>query len=360
MKLDIYHKYFNTVISIVFFFCIAKVLAQQEICYGSKMRYSVDTLENSGKGSLGSIYYWHVQETDFKGTILNYLPDRTNDVIVNWGDTPPGMYHLIVNETDTNGCIGISQNLVIDILKLPFSNLSTKFVCIDPLTKELVSPAILDTKLAPNEYSFDWQFKGITIGNSSSIKAFDTGNYSVKMQDLKTKCEAIYPVNVELSSSSVATIKVDNFFEDNQSIVIRVINGIGNYEYSIDGISFQENSSFSVTKGGLYSVFIRDKNGCPNETLQVHIVTYPKFFTPNNDGYNDVWKIDGLVPEMKPIISILDRYGKLIKVIHIEDVGWDGSFNGLNLPSDDYWFTIEYNNLEDTSAIFKSHFALIR
>jgi hypothetical protein len=48
-------------------------------------------------------------------------------------------------------------------------------------------------------------------------------------------------VNVGLSSSSVSKIEVDNFFEDNQSIVISVINGIGDYEYSIDGISFQDN-----------------------------------------------------------------------------------------------------------------------
>jgi gliding motility-associated-like protein len=113
----------------------------------------------------------------------------------------------------------------------------------------------------------------------------------------------------------------------------------------------------------IFTVVIRDKNGCSNETLQAHILTYPKFFTPNNDGIMMaimIWEIVGLVPEMQSILSILDIYDKLIKVIRLEDVGWYSTFNGFNLSSDDYWSTIEYTNLENASAIFKSHFALIR
>lgn len=359
-KINIKLNHFYKVIFIPLFFYGFCLFAQQKICYGSTLRYSVDEFENLGKGSLGSTYHWSVQETSFKGAISNYLSDRTNDVYVNWGNTSPGTYHLVVNETDAKGCVGLSQKIEVVVLALPFTNLSKEFVCVNPLTKELVSPAVLDTKLVSSEYSFDWQFNGITIGKNSSIEVFETGSYSVEIQDLKTKCKAIYPVSVELSSTSVSKIKVDNFFEDYQSIVVTVLNGIGNYEFSIDGITFQESPTFEVTKGGIYTVSIRDKNGCSNEILQTHIVTYPKFFTPNNDGHNDVWKIDGLIPEMKPIISVLDRYGKLIKVIRIGDMGWDGVFNGVNLPSDDYWFIIEYTTTEGISTIFKSHFSLIR
>lgn len=352
---------FQKVFFVILFFLSSIVIAQQKVCFGATMRYSVDSFENSGKGSSGSTYHWSVQEISFKGKISRFLPDRTNDVVINWSNSPPGIYNLIVNEIDSNGCVGLNQHLRVDILTLPPSNLSKQFICINPLTKEIVSPVILDTNLDTSEYSFNWQFKDNNKGNTSSIKVFDAGNYSVEIQDLNTKCIATYDVNVELSSTSISKIKVDNFFEDNQSIVISVINGIGDYEYSIDeGFSFQESPVFNVFKGGVYSVVIRDKNGCSNETLQAHVITYPKFFSPNNDGHNDIWKIDGLTAEMKPIISIFDRYGKLIKVIHLEDIGWDGTFNGLNLPSNDYWFTIVYNNLEGISVVFKSHFALIR
>lgn len=86
----------------------------------------------------------------------------------------------------------------------------------------------------------------------------------------------------------IPKIKVYNFFVDNPSIGITVINMIGNCEYSIYGSNIQESPSFNVTKGVIFTVVIRDKNGCSNVTFQAHIVTYPKFFTPNNDGYNDM------------------------------------------------------------------------
>ena len=177
------------------------MMAQQDICYGSTMRYSVDSFENLGKGSVGSTYHWSVEETNFKGVISNYLPDRTNDVMINWGNTSPGTYTLIVNEIDETGCISLSQTLKIDILALPPSYLSKQFVCINPLTKEIVSPAVLDTKLNESDYSFNWKFNGNPISTTSRIEAFELGSYFVEINDLKTGCKVNYEVNVELSSS---------------------------------------------------------------------------------------------------------------------------------------------------------------
>ena len=43
-------------------------------------------------------------------------------------------------------------------------------------------------------------------------------------------------------------------------------------------------------------------------------------------------------------ISIFDRYGKLLKELFANDLGWDGSFNGAEVPSDDYWFKANFDN----------------
>jgi hypothetical protein len=42
---------------------------------------------------------------------------------------------------------------------------------------------------------------------------------------------------------------------------------------------------------GAYTVYVRDKNGCGIVTDKVYLLMYPKFFTPNGDGYNDTWSI---------------------------------------------------------------------
>ena len=83
------------------------------------------------------------------------------------------------------------------------------------------------------------------------------------------------------------------------------------------------------------------------------------FFTPNGDGYNDFWKIQGINATFnnKSKVQIFDRFGRLLSEIpSSESNGWDGVFNGQTLPADDYWYTL---TLED-GRVAKGHFALKR
>lgn len=88
-------------------------------------------------------------------------------------------------------------------------------------------------------------------------------------------------------------------------------------------------------------------------------IIIPQFFTPNNDGYHDVWNI----PEQPFItvknIKIFDRYGKLLKDIVDNSKGWDGTYNGQALPSADYWYVLTYYE-SDLLKERKGHFALKR
>lgn len=55
-------------------------------------------------------------------------------------------------------------------------------------------------------------------------------------------------------------------------------------------------------------------------------------------------------------ISIFDRYGKLLKQMDQNSLGWNGQFNGQPLPADDYWFTLLFLNGKNV----KGHFSLKR
>jgi gliding motility-associated-like protein len=110
---------------------------------------------------------------------------------------------------------------------------------------------------------------------------------------------------------------------------------------------------------GSYTIYVRDIQGCGlllTNTIQT--ITYPNYFTPNGDGYNDRWNIN-LPEEYQGLISIYDRYGKLMKQMSPDSLGWDGTFNGELLPSTDYWFKVEYNE-DNIRKEFKSHFSLKR
>nr|WP_255664667.1 T9SS type B sorting domain-containing protein [Flavobacterium sp. F-126] len=333
---------------------------QQIICFGSVSNYGVDRSENLGLGTSGSVYNWIIKDSRFVGKILKPYNDRTNEISIEWKDTPPGDYLLEVNEKN-DYCTGLSQILLIKILPLPFVNLPDQYLCVDPVTNQLLNPILIDTKLSNELYKFKWKCDGVTLPDiDSGIIVSKIGTYTVEITDQLTGCVTNDSSVVGKSSSAIASVKVNSIFFDIQDIIISVTNGIGNYEFSIDGINFQDDPSFSVSKSGIYQVVIRDKNGCNQIFLTANVIKYPKFFTPNEDGFNDVWKIDDLLPSMNPKISIFDRYGKLLKKINTIGEGWDGKYNGIDLFSDDYWFLIEYINTDGSPAVFRSHFSLKR
>ncbi|MDT0622265.1 T9SS type B sorting domain-containing protein [Croceitalea vernalis] len=143
-----------------------------------------------------------------------------------------------------------------------------------------------------------------------------------------------------------------------------VVDGDGSYEYAINGGDFQDDPIFLDVPPGINTVIINDKNGCgATEPIEFVVVGYPKFFTPNGDGIHDNWNVLGIDQLIDPSIFIFDRYGKLLKQLDETTLGWDGTFNGTDLPSSDYWFRIEYERDEQTAIVAKTvrnHFSLVR
>ena len=109
---------------------------------------------------------------------------------------------------------------------------------------------------------------------------------------------------------------------------------------------------------GQHNITVVDLNGCGDLTGDIFVIGFPKFFTPNGDGVFETWNIE-LDPNdpMNVSIFVFDRYGKLLTQVFPDGTGWDGTFAGNNMPSDDYWFMATN---EDTGETFSSHFTLIR
>ncbi|MBU3822058.1 T9SS type B sorting domain-containing protein [Flavobacteriaceae bacterium XHP0103] len=152
---------------------------------------------------------------------------------------------------------------------------------------------------------------------------------------------------------------VDN--SDNNTITIDITNlEPGDYEFTLNEefSNYQDEPYFENIKAGIYTLYIREKNSCRVGSIQISVIGYPKYFTPNGDGVNDYWRIEGINEQFQTNsdIFIYDRYGKLLKQLNPTSKGWDGTFNGRMLPTDDYWFSVF---LEDGRQ-FKGHFTLKR
>ena len=154
--------------------------------------------------------------------------------------------------------------------------------------------------------------------------------------------------------------KIDHFevvdwTENENSITVYTSNN-GDFEYSLDNINFQNSNTFSNLIPGLYTVYLRDRNGCGTTQKVIWILYYKRYFTPNGDGINDTWNIDYSEFETNIKIVIYDRYGKMISSLNSRDIGWDGNYNGQPMFATDYWFVV----YRQDGRIHKGHFSLKR
>lgn len=267
----------------------------------------------------------------------NVLPDIFKNTIP-YSQT---IYARVANGSD---CYGITPiELVVNTFDPPNFGDETKYLCKgDQITLEV----------ATGFTSYLWS----TDSNSNSIEVTAAGDYSVSVTD-ENDCQKTKKFKVILSEPALITgADVKDFSGIDNSVLIQY-SGVGNYEFSLNGIDYQDDPLFTHVSPGVYNVRAVDKNGCGGSNIfKVYVLDYPRFFTPNNDGQNDLWTIKNIDQMPNYTISIFDRYGKLLKQLNPNSLGWNGFFNGQQMPSDDYWFTLFFVDGKNV----KGHFSLKR
>lgn len=238
-------------------------------------------------------------------------------------------------------------------------NLEEEYIlCLDENGESTEPQTLIDSEIDDPAYSFRWFYEDNIIDNETAnfIVSQLSGEYSVEVIG-PSGCSRLYSTNV-IASSAPFDLSYEisgNIFTDTQNVTI-ITEGIGDYMFQLNSSHPQVSPIFQNISPGQYNVRAIDKNGCGFLEIVVTVVGYPKFFTPNNDGYNDVWNIKLSDLGRPGTISIFNRYGKLLKIINSEESGWDGTLNGKPLPSDDYWFSLTFSNNET----FMAHFTLKR
>jgi len=177
------------------------------------------------------------------------------------------------------------------------------------------------------------------------------------------QCATKADLEVGIISKKVLSISAKittETFSKSPEIKVTLKERKGQYEYQLNNENWQESPIFSGIVGcKKHTIRVRELGGCSRPGMtSITVMDFPKFFTPNGDGYNDNWTINCLKNKITSI-SIFDRYGKLIKQLSAGDIGWDGTYQGVRLPSSDYWFIIAYKE-DGVEKQFKSHFSLKR
>lgn len=308
---------------------------------------------NLSSDTAGATFNWTVVSNGTSGAVAGN-GNQISQVLTLTGDTTGTVTYTV---TPTfNGCSGIPVQIIIEVHQLPVPQIADGVICLNsgPPSSQFYT---LDTNLSAAGHIFQWLFEGDVIAGAAgnTYNATQIGTYTVIATSL-SGCVSD-PVDAEVSEMSQGeslTIQQSAAFSDNQSITVTVNGGDGPYLYQLDDAGFQSENVFYNVSAGTHLITVVD-SFCTNLTANVNIINYPKFFTPNGDGFHDTWNITGV----SGITSIFDRYGKLLKQISPDGNGWDGTFNGHLLPSTDYWFSIDYDE-NGSKKTFRAHFAMKR
>ena len=309
-------------------FFVAKIKANNT-CFSSVNSFDIETDE-----PIDSIHW------DFgDGSFSNILqPEHIYE--------SSGIY--TVNATIKSGVNTYNLTTQIEDFNNPIINMQTEWVICDGKPIKLFLNSTHDTYLWSN---------GDT---SSEININEAGVYHVTVfnnNDDSIRCESSLEINViESSLPESVNLETIDWTQNSNTIIVKA-EGIGDYEYSLDNVTFQNDNRFDNLPSGDYTVYIKDKNGCGIVEENTYLLNYPKFFTPNGDGVHDYWKIPNSEAEPNIKIRIFDRYGKLLKEFKNDSVGWDGTYNGSIMPTNGYWFVIDRPN---KNSVYKGYFTLKR
>ena len=195
-------------------------------------------------------------------------------------------------------------------------------------------------------YNYQWS----NDRDMEDIFGLQPGLYTVTITD-GNNCKQDKEINLQepevLYYETVITPASCNLVP-NGEVLFNTFGGTPPYYYVWQEATL-ESPLITGVQAGIYRVFLTDSKNCSFSTyfevpiVYENCVGLTNAFTPNGDGFNDTWIIEGieLFPEAE--IRIYDRYGNMVDFYTPNDAPWDGYNDGELLPVDTYYYVIELN-----------------
>lgn len=222
---------------------------------------------------------------------------------------------------------------------------------------------------------YTWEATNFSVTETTgviNVSPEKTTTYKVTIE--KGVCKDEAKVDVVVHDLPIIESVVVEGEKSERTITPNVSNGTEPYSYSLDG------EYYSVPEEILKNVpigwnllYVKDHFNCEGQKeffVEPVPIIPDKYFTPNGDGIHDLWTVKNLDAYSSYILEIFDRFGKRLYIKRTgtfngeevtnsgsEPFGWDGYYNGHQMPSDDYWYLI---TVEEIRKQYTGHFTLKR
>jgi gliding motility-associated-like protein len=215
------------------------------------------------------------------------------------------------------------------------------------------------------QYLYHWS-NGATGAAVGSLAA---GTYTVSVEDTAVKCSRTdaYTVTQPDSFSVASTITNDKCNEGKGKITAMGVGVTGPYTYL-----WQNNTTAPELSGlhaGSYSVTVSDTAQC-TKTAQYQLkdiicgeIVVHDVITPNGDGANETWSIDGIQYYNTNSVQVFDKWGDVVFEQNAYKNNWSGiGKGGAPVPDGTYYYLVKLNapNITGGDEIFKGSLLIKR
>ncbi|MBN2349504.1 MAG: gliding motility-associated C-terminal domain-containing protein [Bacteroidales bacterium] len=316
------------------------------IALNAQGQYTVCTSQKGIKykvtGNVGSSFNWMVEG----GQIVS--ESRADIITVNWGNVP-GNYSITVYEETAKSCLGNNIQISIQLNESPFVNLGE--------VRGICEGEQIEFNPGEGYDSYLWQ----DGSSASTYVANENGIYWVEVTN-QNGCTIRDSVLLIVSPPPLIDLGGDTMLCASDELLLDAGDIEGYFDWS-NG----ENTRNIIAREGDGQIWVKvtDSNGCiGNDTIQILQCTnrfdliIPNAFTPNGDGYNDLWLINGYDNYPNLSVRIYDPWGTLVfQSENGYSKPWDGKSNGKDLPVNAYYYVI---NPGDGSKEIVGSITLIR
>ncbi len=232
-----------------------------------------------------------------------------------------------------------------------------EFLCTNNSMSNMVTVIVDETSVNLSDLDYSLDGGPYQASNIFTNVAPGTGHY-INVRHTNGCIQATNLFNIEdYQPLSLVLVAGDEAGE----IIADVEGGTGEYEFTLNDVEYGDTNTFIASENGTYTVVVTDSARClATAEIEIEILDpcIPEYFTPNGDGTSDGWTIE--CSELYPNLTfdIFDRYGRKIATLRVGEY-WDGTYNGMELPTGDYWYVVHPNSAA-LQKEYVGHFTLYR
>lgn len=271
---------------------------------------------------------------------LNDATNGTNEIMTPANYISPNTT-VYVKVTTANGCFDFAKITLTITPPKPSPLLTDQYICPE---------ARITLNAGPGYTSYLWSTGATTPSITVSI-----GNYWVILKS--GGCETKQLVKV----MSVPIPKIKKINVTNNTATIIVEDGTSPYQYSKDGMIWQDSNVFTNLTRGKNVFYVKDTSNCNPVEAQILVPNLVNAITPNSDGINDTLDYSELAFLKDLKFGIFNRYGQLIYSSEKNNnYRWDGTIGGSPVSSDTYWYEIKWMDPDTQKLVNYTGWILVK